>query len=97
MASTVRCGTSARSLTASTEIFGLSTEWTLIDAPLFCTREGQPHMLELKHSLRAYRTHIFDSVLITDIIRTLNCVIHMPAPIIVGISTGNSTGNTTLG
>ena len=54
-------------------------------------------MLQLKDGFRAHTAHIFDSILITNIVRPFDCVIHMPTPIIIGIGTSDGTGDTTLG
>src|SRR5690554_1395228 len=43
--SPIRRCTSTSSLPALTKIFRLSAEWALINATLFCTREGKTHML----------------------------------------------------
>src|SRR5690606_25969296 len=47
--------------------------------------------------LGADRAHILDGFLVTDIVRPLDGVVHVPAPIVVGIRTGDSTGDTALG
>src|SRR5690606_17114970 len=53
---TVGSGAGTSSLTTLTEVLGLTTERTLIDAALLGTGERQPHMLKLEHSLGTDRT-----------------------------------------
>ena len=69
---------------------------SLINATFLCSRERQAHVLKLEDSLRACLTHVFDGFLITNVIRPLNGVIHMPLPLIIWIVAGNCTGNPTL-
>ncbi len=54
-------------------------------------------MFEFENCLRAFAAHILDRVLITDVVRALDCVIHMPAPIVIRVVTCDCAGNTTLG
>src|SRR5690554_394719 len=54
-------------------------------------------MLEFEHSLGAYGTHVLDRVLVVDVVGTLDGVVHVPAPVVVGIGTGDRTGDATLG
>ena len=54
-------------------------------------------MFQLEHSLRAHGTHVLNRVLVTDIVGTLDGVVHVPAPVIIGVGTGDGAGNTALG
>ncbi len=93
---TVCSGTGTSGLTTLTEVLGLPTERTLIDATLLGTGERQPHVLELEHRFRAYGTHVLDSVLVTDVVGTLDGIVHVPAPIIVRVGRSDGAGDATL-
>ena len=96
MTGAVSRSTGTSRLAALTIVFGLATEWALVNAALLGTGERQPHMFELEHSFRANRTHVFDSILVADVVGALDGIVHMPAPIVVRISRSDSTGDTTL-
>ena len=89
-------GTGTRCLTAFSVVLRLPPERSLIDPPRLGARERHPHMLKLVNNFRAHTTHVLDRILITNVIRTLNRVVHVPAPIVVGIVTSNRAGNSTL-
>ena len=59
-----------------------AAERTLIDFAFFSAREGYAPMLELIHRFRCVAAKIFNRVLVTEPIRPLDRVIHMPAPIV---------------
>src|SRR5690606_11476598 len=94
---TVGRGTGTGSLTAITVVLGLATERTLVDTALLGTGERQSHVFQFEYGLRANGTHVFDSVLVTDIVGALDGIVHMPAPIIIRVRRGDGTGNTALG
>ena len=94
--STVSRRTGTSSLSRVIRTFRLTTERTLVDTTILETRERQTHVFQFENRLGTYRTHVFDRILVTDIIGTLNGVVHVPAPIIIRISRSNRTGNTTL-
>src|SRR5690606_32743448 len=71
---TVGSSAGTRSLGRIVRTLGLTTKRTLINTTLLGTGERQPHVLQLKNSLRADRTHVLDSVLITDIVGALDGV-----------------------
>src|SRR5690606_35224328 len=58
--------------------------------------EWQSHMIQFKNRLGTYRTHVLDRVLVTNVVRPLDGVIHMPAPIIVRIRTSDCASNPAL-
>ena len=64
--------------------------------PSSVRENGKSHVLQFENRLWAHRAHILDRILVTDVIGALDGVIHMPAPIVVGVSTGNGTGDATL-
>ncbi len=53
-------------------------------------------MLEFKHGFWSNATHVLNRVLITNVIRPFNGVIHVPAPVVVRILAGNSASDTAL-
>ena len=77
------------------EVFRLTAKRTLIDTTIIKTRERQAHMFQFQNRFRPGFTHIFNRVLVTDIVRPFYGVVHMPFPVIfMGITQRN--GNTTL-
>src|SRR5690606_28010475 len=94
--STVRSGAGTSSLTTLSVVLGLTTERTLINAALLSTREWQTHVLKFEHSLGTNGAHVFDSVLVADIVGTFDGIVHMPAPVIVRVSRCDGTGDATL-
>ncbi len=78
------------------EIFRLAAKRTLIDSAIFQTGERQTHMIQLQNRFRAGFTHIFDGILVADIIGTFHRVVHVPFPVIfMGITQRH--GDATLG
>ena len=77
------------------EVFRLAAERTLINRAIFEARERQTHVIQLQNCFRAGFTHVFDGVLIANVVRPLNGVVHMPFPVIfMGIT--ERDGDTTL-
>src|SRR5690554_1124027 len=68
MPGTVSRGASARCLSAAPKILGLATKRPLVNTTTVGAGKRQPHMFQLKYRFRPYRTHILNSVLITDIV-----------------------------
>ena len=91
-----RRSTGPSCLTTFTKVFRLAPERTLVDPALVCPRKRKPHVLQLKDRLGAHRAHILDRILIADVVRALDGVVHMPAPIVLWISTRNRTGDAAL-
>ncbi|MNM88550.1 hypothetical protein D3C81_1007710 [compost metagenome] len=94
---TVGCSASTRSLAAFTVVLGLTTERTLVDAALFGTGERQTHVVQFENCGRAFLTHVFDSVLVTDVVGTLDGIVHVPAPVVVRVGRSDGAGDATLG
>ena len=90
MAGAVGRGTGAGRLAAFAEIFRLTAERPLIDAPGLGAGKRQAHVLELEDRLGTLAAHVFDGVLVTDVVRPLDGVVHVPAPVVVRIVTGDS-------
>lgn len=81
VASTVSRRRGARRLLAA-EVLRLAAERALINTAVVKTGERQAHVLQLENRFRAGLTHIFDGVLVTDIVRPFYGVVHMPFPVI---------------
>ena len=94
---TVSCSTGASRLATLAKVFRLTAKGALINAAFFGARKWQTHVLELENRFRAGLTHILNRFLITNKVSAFNGVIHVPLPLIIGIITGNCTGDTALG
>ena len=81
VAGTVSRRRGARRLLAA-EVLRLAAERALINTAVVKTGERQAHVLQLENRFRAGLTHIFDGVLVTDIVRPFYGVVHMPFPVI---------------
>jgi hypothetical protein len=53
-------------------------------------------MFKFEYSLWTFAAHVLDGVLVAYVVGSFYGVIHMPAPVIQRIFTGNSAGNSTL-
>ncbi len=58
------------------EVFRLAAERALINTAVVKTGERQAHMFQLKNRFRAGLTHIFDGVLVANIVRPFYGVVH---------------------
>src|SRR5690606_38350381 len=94
---TVGGGTGTGGLGRIVRTLGLATERTLIDAALLGTGERQTHVLEFEDRFRADGTHVFDRVLVTDVVGALDGVVHVPAPVIVRVGRSDGAGDAALG
>ena len=97
MASSVCGSAGAGSLATLAIVLGLTTKGALIDAAIFLAGKWQAHVLKFKHSLGANGTHVFNGILVANVVRTLDGIEHVPAPVVIGIFRGNGTGDATLG
>ena len=89
-----RCRGTCRLLAA--EVFRLAAKRTLINGAIIQTGEWQAHVVKLENRFRAGLAHIFNGVLVTDIVGAFHRVIHVPFPVIfMGITERN--GDATLG
>ena len=95
MPGAVRGGGGPRRL-FSAVIARLPAKRTLVNAAVIQAGKRQAHMFEFQHCFRAGFTHIFDGVLIADIIGTFYSVIHMPLPIVL-MGIAQSHGDAALG
>ncbi|MND83132.1 hypothetical protein D3C80_749820 [compost metagenome] len=94
---TVGRGAGTGGLATLAEVLGLATERTLIDAALLGTGERQAHVFQLEHGFRTDGAHVFDGVLVTDVVGTLDGVVHVPAPIVVRVGRSDGAGDAALG
>ncbi len=76
-----RCCGTGRLLAA--EVLRLAAKRTLIDGAVLQAGERQTHMVQLQNRFRAGFTHIFNGVLVTDVIGAFHRVVHMPFPVII--------------
>ena len=53
-------------------------------------------MLKFKNRFRSNGTHVFDSVLVANVVRPFDGIVHVPAPIIFRVRTGDSARDTAL-
>ena len=81
MAGAVGRGTGALRLRAA-EVQALAAEGALVDAAVFQARERHAVMLELDHQLRRRAAHVFDRVLVAEIVAALDGVVHVPVPVV---------------
>ena len=94
---TVGSGTGTGSLATLAEVLGLATERTLVDTAGFGARERQAHVVQLEDRSRAFLAHVFDSVLVTDVVRALDGIVHVPAPVVVRVGRSDGAGDAALG
>ena len=88
--------TGARRLAALAEVLGLSAERALVDATALGAGKRQAHVFEFEHGLRSDAAHVLDGVLVADVIRTFDGVVHVPAPIVVRIVALDGAGDPAL-
>ena len=62
-----------------------SAEWMLIYRELLYKRGCQSHVVLTEHSGRVFMTHVFNRVLLTDIVVTLDVIVHVPNTVAVGV------------
>src|SRR6187399_90299 len=60
-----------------------AAEWPLIDAAVLGARERHAVVLELDDRRRRLLAHVLDCVLVTEPVRSLDRVVHVPAPIVL--------------
>ena len=81
VAGTISGGAGARRLLAAV-VLALTAEGALVDASAVQARERHAEMLQLDHQPRGGAAHVFDRVLIAEIIAALDGVVHMPVPVV---------------
>ncbi len=81
MAGAVGRGTGARRLLAA-EVLALAAEAALVDATVGQARERHAGMLQFDHQMGGGAAHIFDGVLVAQIVAALDGVVHVPVPVV---------------
>lgn len=76
-------GAAAVGLATLAVVLALTTECTLVNLALVCSREGAAVVLELNDGCRRLSCHVVDGVLVTEPIRTLDGVVHVPSPVVL--------------
>mmetsp|Transcript_21841 Transcript_21841/g.33823 ORF Transcript_21841/g.33823 Transcript_21841/m.33823 type:complete len:461 (+) Transcript_21841:361-1743(+) len=89
VSSSVGHGAGSVSLSSLSELFGLSTEGTLVDLAFVVSRERHAVRLHLVDSGRSLLSHVLDGILVTEPVTALNSVIVVPLPVVsVHVSEG---------
>src|SRR3569623_1227768 len=81
MARAIRRRAGARGLIAA-EVLALATEGALIDLAVVKPRERHACVLELHHQARGRSAHVFDGVLVAEVIAALHRVVLVPVPVV---------------
>jgi len=76
-------GTTSIGLASSTIVSRLTSEGSLIDLSFICSAEGHTIRLEFQDSFWCLFGHIVNSILVSEPITSLNCVIEVPSPIVL--------------
>merc|ERR1719348_585299 len=83
------------SLTSFAVLVALASKCSLIDLTLGGSAEGHSVVLQLNDSCWSLSCHVVDGILVSQPIRTLDSVVHVPPPII-GLHVTQSSINTSL-
>ncbi len=89
-------GARASRLPALAEVLRLPAERPLINAAGLGPRKRQPHVFEFVDRLRSDAAHVLDRILVADVVRPFDGVVHMPAPVVVGIVARDRAGDAAL-
>ena len=90
VASSVSHSAAAIGLSPGTEVLALPSKGSLVDLSLLGSGEGHSVGFQLQDSIRSFLGHVVDSVLISEPVRALNCVIEVPSPVVlVHVSQGS--------
>mmetsp|Transcript_92424 Transcript_92424/g.128293 ORF Transcript_92424/g.128293 Transcript_92424/m.128293 type:complete len:218 (+) Transcript_92424:1194-1847(+) len=84
MAGSVSCRGTSVSLPALPELQALSTKGSLVDLAFWGAGEGQTKGLKLQNHFGSKSAHVLDGVLIAEPVGSLDSVIGMPAPVVLG-------------
>lgn len=96
MSSSVGDGSTSVGLTSLAEFERLTSESSLVDFALICSRKWHTKVFELDDGPGCLSTHVVDGILVTEPIGTLDGVVHMPPPVVLGHVTKGCI-DTTLG
>ncbi len=62
---------------------GVAAERALVDPAVLGARKRHAHMLELDDRRHRVFAHVFDRVLVAEPVRSLDRVVHVPAPVVL--------------
>ena len=62
----------------------VAAERTLVDLAVLEAVERHAHVLELDHHLDRAAAHVFDRVLVAEVVGALDRVVHVPVPVVLG-------------
>lgn len=96
VSSSVGGGGTSVSLATLAVVERLTTEGTLVDLAILGSGEGKTEVFELNDGTRSLTAHVVDGVLVTEPVGTLDGVVHVPSPVVLGHVT-KSCVDTTLG
>lgn len=74
--------TAAVGLTTLAKLTRLPSKGSLVDFAFCRAREGHSVGFEFANSNRGFSRHVLDSVLVTQPVRSLHCVIEVPSPVV---------------
>jgi len=60
----------------------VTTESSLINLPVWCAIEWEPHPLQLNHRRDRFASEYFSRVLIGQVVATFDGVEHVPLPVV---------------
>jgi hypothetical protein len=90
MSGTIGSGGAASGLTSLSELQGLTSEGSLVDGSVGVTREWHSIALQFDDGGWSLAAHILDGVLISEPIRSLDCVVRVPTPVVLAhVSNGS--------
>lgn len=75
--------TATMRLSTFAKVVALTTEGSLVDFTVGRSREWHSVVLQLDDSLGCFAGHVMDCVLISEPIGSLDCVVHVPLPVVV--------------
>lgn len=70
-------------LTTFSKVVALTTEGSLVDFTVGRSRKRHSVVLQLDDSLGGFASHVMDCILISEPIGSLDCVVHVPFPVVV--------------
>jgi hypothetical protein len=71
-------------LASLSEVERLSTECPLINFAVLSTGKRHAVGFELEHGSGSFATHVMNGILVTKPVRSLDSVVHVPAPVVLG-------------
>ena len=65
-------------------VLRVAAEGPLVDLAVLQPVEGHAHVLELDHDFVGAPAHVFDRVLVAEVVGALDRVVHVPVPVVLG-------------